>query len=180
METKEFFTIGYIRRVIGLKGDMGIKLDVDDPSRYNGIKNLELQKDGNHSSIVLTQAVVRNGELVIRTAAFTTPEAAKKLVGSTAMLPLSALPEIGEKRFYFHEIPGFKVIDTVHGELGLVKEVMERNVQPVIIIKQGYTEILIPLLPNTILKVDREKKELHVNTPEGLVDIYLAKDDEEE
>lgn len=180
MNHKEYYTIGYIRRVIGLQGEMGIKLDVDDTNRYNGIKKLELEKDGQHSAITLTQAKVRNGELVIRTAGITTPEAAKKLVGSTVVLPIAQLPDIGDKRFYFHEVPGFKVIDTVHGELGLVKEVMERIMQPVLIIKQGFTEILIPLLPDTILKVDREKKELHVKTPEGLVDIYLEKNDEEE
>jgi len=180
MQTKEFYTIGYIRRVIGLKGEMGIKLDVDDPNRYNGIKKLELEKDGQHSVINLVQAKVRNGELVIRTATITTPETAKKLVGSTVVLPLEQLPDIGDKRFYFHEVPGFKVIDNVHGDLGVVKEVMERIMQPVLVIKQGFTEILIPLLPDTILKVDRERKELHVQSPPGLVDIYLEKNDEEE
>lgn len=180
MQTNEFYTIGYIRRVIGLKGEMGIKLDVDDPNRYNGIKKLELEKDGQHSVINLVQAKVRNGELVIRTASITTPEAAKKLVGSTVVLPLAQLPDLGDKRFYFHEVPGFKVIDNVHGELGVMKEVMERIMQPVLVIKQGFTEILIPLLPDTILKVDRVQKELHVQSPPGLVDIYLEKSDEEE
>ena len=180
MQTNEFYTIGYIRRVIGLKGEMGIKLDVDDPNRYNGIKKLELEKDGQHSVINLLQAKVRNGELVIRTATITTPEAAKKLVGSTVVLPLAQLPDLGDKRFYFHEVPGFKVIDNVHGELGVMKEVMERIMQPVLVIKQGFTEILIPLLPDTILKVDRVQKELHVQSPPGLVDIYLEKSDEEE
>ena len=180
MQTNEFYTIGYIRRVIGLKGEMGIKLDVDDPNRYNGIKKLELEKDGQHSVINLVQAKVRNGELVIRTATITTPEAAKKLVGSTVVLPLAQLPDLGDKRFYFHEVPGFKVIDNVHGELGVMKEVMERIMQPVLVIKQGFTEILIPLLPDTILKVDRVQKELHVQSPPGLVDIYLEKSDEEE
>jgi 16S rRNA processing protein RimM len=34
-------------------------------------------------------------------------------------------------------------------------------------------EILIPLVDEVILKVDRKKKELHIRAPEGLIDIYL-------
>ena len=34
-------------------------------------------------------------------------------------------------------------------------------------------EVLIPLLDNTVQKVDRDKKELHVESPAGLIELYL-------
>jgi 16S rRNA processing protein RimM len=180
MDKKDFYTIGYIRRVIGLKGELGIKLDVDNPQRYKGIDSLVLMDDAGIATVKLTQAHLRGEELVIRIEGITEPNGAKKMVGKTVVLPLEALPKVGDKRFYFHEIPGFKVIDEVHGELGVAKEVMDRPVQPVLIIKRGYDEILIPLIEGAVQRVDREKRELHVKTPEGLVDLYLEKNDEEE
>ncbi len=179
MDLKEFYSIGYIRRTIGIKGEMGILLDVDTPSRYNGIDALILIKNGVTSPVELEQAKVRGTELVIKIKGTNNPEDAKKFVSSTVMLPLAALPKLSEKQFYFHEIPGFKVVDEVYGEIGIVKEVMERSVQPVVIIKQGYEEILIPITDHIIQKVDRVAKVLYVKAPEGLIDLYLKKDEEE-
>lgn len=182
---KDFYTIGYVSRVIGLKGELGIKLDVDDPKRYHRLDAIVLAerndpKGQNSVAHELSQAIVRGEELVIIIKGVTDRDVAKKFVGKTAMLPLAALPELGDKQFYFHEIPGYKVIDAEHGELGIAQEIIERSIQPVLVVKKGYTEILVPLTDHAIQKVDREKKELHVVTPEGLIDIYLAPKDEEE
>ncbi len=113
MELNKFFTIGYVRRVIGIKGEMGIKLEVDNPARYKGIDAILLVKDSDANGVELVQAIVRGEELVIKIKGVTTPEDAKRFVGSTAMLPLEALPKLNNKRFYFHEIPGFKVVDSM-------------------------------------------------------------------
>lgn len=180
MNLKEFYTIGYISRVIGLKGELGIKMDVDNPKRYNNIDALVLSDKTTTEMYELARAQVRGDELVIILKGITDRDIAKTYVGKTVLLPLTALPALDEKQFYFHEIAGFKVIDAEHGELGVAKDVMERPPQPVLIIKYGYDEILIPLTKDIIQKVDREKKELHVKAPEGLIDLYLKKDDEEE
>lgn len=180
MNIKDFYSIGYIRRVIGIKGEMGILMDVDSPSRYNGIDALMLVKNGIQNAVEVDQAKVRGEELVIRIKGTTTPEDAKKFVGSTVMLPLAALPKLGEKQFYFHEIPGYKVVDAEFGEIGVVKEVLDRPQQPVVIIKRGFEEILIPVASDIIQKVDRANKMLHIKAPEGLIELYLKKSDEEE
>ena len=40
------------------------------------------------------------------------------------------------------------------------------------VLKDG-KELLIPISDDIIKKVDRKNKEIHVKTPEGLVDLYL-------
>lgn len=180
MNQDDFYTIGYVRRVIGVKGEMGILLDVDSPARYKGLDAMLLVKDGKQDAVELEQAVVRGEELVIRIKGTTTPEDAKKFVGSTCMLPLAALPKLNDKQFYFHEIPGYKVVDAVCGEIGIAKEVMDRPQQPVLIIKHGFEEVLIPIAGDIVQKVDRKEKVLHIHAPEGLIELYLKKPDEEE
>jgi 16S rRNA processing protein RimM len=180
MDLNKFFTIGYIRRVIGVKGEMGIKLEVDNPARYKGIDAMLLVKNGNVEGVELTQAFLRGEELVIKIKGITTPEDAKQFVGSTSMLPIEVLPKLTNKRFYFHEIPGFKVVDEEAGEIGIAHEVMDRPMQPVLSVKKGFTEILIPLADGVVKNVDRENKTLHIAAPAGLIDLYLEKKDEEE
>jgi 16S rRNA processing protein RimM len=40
-------------------------------------------------------------------------------------------------------------------------------------IENGDVEIFIPMIDDFIKKIDRENKQIHVKTPEGLIDLYL-------
>ena len=84
-------------------------------------------------------------------------------------MPLS----LGSKKFYFHEIVGFKVVDTAKGELGPITEVLEYPTQAILQVMKGKKEILIPILDQVIQSVDRNKKILTITAPEGLIDMYL-------
>jgi 16S rRNA processing protein RimM len=41
-----------------------------------------------------------------------------------------------------------------------------------------YTEILVPLNNDILKEVNRENKSLKIKAPEGLIEIYLNNDDE--
>jgi 16S rRNA processing protein RimM len=89
-------------------------------------------------------------------------------------LPLSSLPKLEGNKFYYHEIEGFKVEDTRLGNIGIIQRVNDSNAQPLFEILNGSTEILVPLIDDFIVKIDRENKIIYLNTPEGLVDLYLG------
>jgi 16S rRNA processing protein RimM len=40
-------------------------------------------------------------------------------------------------------------------------------------IENGDVEIFIPMIDDFIKKIDRDNKQIHVETPEGLIDLYL-------
>ena len=98
------------------------------------------------------------------------------------MLPLEVLPDLGDKRFYFHEIKGFEVFDEQFGLVGIASDVFDRPMQPVLRVMRDKTEILLPLPQGAVQKVDRAKKQLHLRVPEGLIELYLQpnRSDEEE
>lgn len=173
MNKNDFFSIGFIRRVIGLKGEMGIQLDVDNPKRYHGIDAVFVSAEPEYIPLFLEQGEVRGNELVIRAEGINGPAEAKAMVGKTVFLPLNALPPLDEKRFYFHEIGGFEVIDELYGPVGTAQEVLDRAMQPVLRVLNGRTEVLLPVAGETIVRVDREKKQLLVRMPEGLIDLYM-------
>ncbi len=74
----------------------------------------------------------------------------------------------------------YYLVDEEAGEIGVAHEVMDRLMQPVLIVKKGLTEILIPLAEGVVKNVDRANKVLHIAAPAGLIDLYLAKNEEEE
>ena len=102
-----------------------------------------------------------------------TEEEADFIMKSGIYLPLDLLPKLEGNQFYFHEIIGFKVIDILHGDVGELVYINDKGAQPMFEIEKGEVEIFIPMIDDFIKKIDRENKEVHVETPEGLIDLYL-------
>ena len=92
---------------------------------------------------------------------------------SECYLPLTFLPELEDNKFYFHEIIGFKVEDNNFGHVGVIKGVNDSTSQSLFEIDRDGIEILIPMNDEFISKVDKVNKIIFVDTPEGLIDLYL-------
>lgn len=69
---------------------------------------------------------------------------------------------------------GFIAQDKEHGVLGTVDEIIEMPHQLLARVTYKEKEMLLPLNEQTMLKVDRKGKILHLELPDGLLDIYLG------
>jgi 16S rRNA processing protein RimM len=45
-------------------------------------------------------------------------------------------------------------------------------------IRSGRNEVMIPITEDAVIKVDRSNRKLFVRSPEGLIELYLAKDED--
>lgn len=59
---------------------------------------------------------------------------------------------LDDKTFYNHEIVGYEVIDERYGTVGIAEEVLERLMQPVLKIKKGKVEVMLPITNDAIKK----------------------------
>ncbi len=57
-------------------------------------------------------------------------------------------------------------------QLGEVIEVIEQPMQLLCKIMYKEVEALIPIHEESLVKIDKKKKQVHVALPEGLLDIY--------
>jgi 16S rRNA processing protein RimM len=62
--------------------------------------------------------------------------------------------------------------DITYGHIGIIKAINDTTAQALFEVEKDGKEILIPVNDEFIVKVDR-KKTIIVNTPEGLIDLYL-------
>jgi 16S rRNA processing protein RimM len=100
-------------------------------------------------------------------------EEAEPLRGSQLYLPLAELPALEDDQFYFHDVIGFTVVDENLGELGTVENFYELPQQDMLAMRYQGQEVLIPVVDELVSHADHEKKQVHVNLPEGLLDVYL-------
>ena len=174
MTKDDCFYLGRVAKTHGIKGEITIKLDVDDPSAYHYMKYFLLEINKVLTPFFVEKIVNSGDKFFVTIQDIRTVEAASALTGKEVYLPLEMLPKLSGKQFYYHEIKGFTLIDAEKGELGPIAEVIEYSTQAIIqVIKDG-KEILIPILDQVIQKVDRKAKKLYVKAPEGLIDMYLG------
>ncbi len=88
-------------------------------------------------------------------------------------LPLQLLPKLTGNKFYYHEVIGFSIHDTEKGRIGIITSINDRSAQPLFVIDADGKEVLIPMIDEFIQKVDRTKKEIILQIPQGLIDLYL-------
>ncbi len=100
-------------------------------------------------------------------------EAASSLTNKNLYLPLASLPILKGNKFYFHEVIDFLLIDEIFGEIGKIKDILEYPNQALFQTFYKEKEVLIPINDQFINKVDRNKKEIHLTLPKGLLEIYI-------
>ncbi|MEX2336034.1 MAG: ribosome maturation factor RimM [Fulvivirga sp.] len=173
MTIDECFQLGYVIRKHGLSGAVNIMLDVDAPQKYRGLESVFVEINDKLVPFFVVSMSLRGNKATVRFEDVTTAEQAEELNGLKLYLPLSALPPLEEGQFYFHQIIKYAVIDAEAGEIGVVKDVYVSSNQDLLAVDKAGKEILIPINDEIIAGVDHAKKLLHVNLPEGLLDIYL-------
>ena len=81
-----------------------------------------------------------------------------------------------EKNSWLQDVPinfDFKIVDTNFGFIGIIKGVNDSTAQALFEIDREGTEILIPMNDQFIVEVNRKTKTITVETPPGLIDLYL-------
>lgn len=173
--------MGYISKVHGIKGELVFFLDVDDASLYPLLEEVYIEHNG---QLVLQSLkeykLIPKSRAIVKLENVSTIELAQPFLKKNLFLPLDFLPKLTGKQFYFHEVVGFETIDTTRGKIGKVTNVLETAAGILLEIKQGGKEILIPVNDHIIEKVDRKKKIIHVNCPDGLIDLYLSEQPNDE
>ena len=172
MEVKDCFYLGRVTKPWGTKGQMALYIDVDSPEDYAEMDSAFVEMKGRLVPYFFHIDQL-NGNRAIVTFEELTPEQTQSLVGHDLYLPLDLLPKLEGNKFYFHEVVGFRVVDSVYGDIGVLQQVIEYPAQPLFQIDKNGTEILVPVIDPVIDKVDRKLKTIFITAPNGLIELYL-------
>jgi 16S rRNA processing protein RimM len=180
MDIDSCYQLGYVIKPHGLKGDVSIYIDADEPQVYRNLESVLIQQDNQLVPFFISKIKVSGQKAILSLEESNDIESALLLKGSALYLPLSALPKLADDQFYFHEIIGFTVEDENLGEIGPVTTVYDAGPQDLLAIEHKGKEVLLPINDETVKQVDKNKKQIFVNIPDGLLDIYLSDQNRED
>lgn len=168
----EYFKIGKIAATFGVQGQIVLQHNLGKKTSLKELEAIFIEETGNSFlPYFITSTKIKNDkEVFISLEGIESKEEARLLVKKEVWLN-----EAGFKKFAAASAPisflGFMVID--HGvKLGEVLEVIEQPHQVLCRIMVGQKEVLVPLHEDSLEKIDKKNRQLYVNLPDGLLDIY--------
>ena len=174
MNENNYYYLGKVTRKFSFKGELIVFLDTDTPSHYYGLKKVFLKFDNSYIPYFISKiSKYKNNSVRVKFEDVKNESEAMKLINYEIFLPMEELPKLEGKKFYYHEVIGFKVIDINHGEIGEITHINDQTPQHLFVVKSSGKEILIPINDDFILDLDRINKIVNLKIPEGLLKIYM-------
>ena len=99
MRPDEFFYLGKVTKVVGLKGELSVYLDTDEPEKYYSMESVFLAQQEELVPFFVSSLKVRNRQQVVVQFQDVDAGTAPSLVDAELYLPLSMLPPLTGNRF---------------------------------------------------------------------------------
>ncbi len=174
MRKEDCFYLGKIAKKFSFKGEVLIYLDTDEPELYENMESVFVEFNKNLVPFFIENSSLhKNDFLRVQFEDVDTEEEADSILNCDVYLPLSMLPKLEGNKFYFHEVIGFEIEDKRLGVFGKIVSINDTSAQPLFEVLNGEVEMLIPMIDQFLVKIDRENKKVVMDLPEGLVEMYL-------
>ncbi len=173
MTTADCFRLGTVTKTRGLKGELQVFIDFDEPEKLK-FKSLFLEIGGKLVPyfITLFKLPMKN-VAYLQLEDIDTIEKAALLVKKDVFLPNKIKPKKKKSEFGLKDLLHFIAVDEHEGELGEIIEIQEYPQQFIATVPYKNCEILFPLNETIIKNIDVVKGVVLVDLPEGLLDVYL-------
>lgn len=169
---EEYRNIGKIVAVFGLQGEVVLEHQLGKKTLLKGLKAifLEEKRDEMLPWFVEGTRMKSETEVYVKLEGLDTKEAARRVVQKEVWFS-----EEDFERFAGRSAPismvGFRLFDG-SSDLGEILEVIEQPHQVLCRIDLSGKEALIPVHEQTLRRIDAKKREVYVELPEGLLDVY--------
>jgi 16S rRNA processing protein RimM len=166
--------IGKIAATHGLNGAMILTHIVGNSKwlKKEHVLHVEMQK-GSYIPYFITQCKAANDkEYIVNVEDIEMVESAKKLVSRQVYVDEAIL------KGYEKQSPllwiGFRIIDKQSGDLGPIDDILQTGNQWLAKLNYKNTEVLLPLIEQTIDSLDIKSKTINMTLPDGLLEVYLG------
>ncbi|MDP4264397.1 MAG: ribosome maturation factor RimM [Bacteroidota bacterium] len=170
----EYFKIGKFVAIYGLKGELLLKHSLGKKTSLKNVQAVftEEKKDSFLPWFIESSRIKNEEEIYLKLEGIDTREAAVKLSQKEAWLAEPDFKKLAAKTSPLNLL-GYTIIQDAE-PLGEILEVIEQPHQLLCRIEINSKEVLIPLHEQSLQKIDHKKKQVLVELPEGLLDIYLG------
>lgn len=174
MRKEDCYLLGKITRRHGLAGNVILKLDTDQPELYNKLESIFVEINGLLVPFFIAKSAWSKNDALNIAFKNSSEALVDQSLGKDVYLPLSTLPKLTGKQFYYHEIVGYNIHDENDNDCGVIRSVNDQTAQVYFITNLDGKEVVIPIIKDWIIEVNRDERFIKMQLPEGLIDVFLV------
>jgi 16S rRNA processing protein RimM len=166
----DLLEVGVIIGTHGLRGDLKIRPLPTGGVALSGARTVYLRDSEGHLTrheAVRTSRHQQN--FLMRLSGLENIAVVQQLVGSSIWMIRAELPEPEHDHYYWSDLEGLEVVDQQLGVLGRICGMFTTPAHDILEVDGPTGEVLIPAITPFLIRIDRDRAQLHVNLPEGLV-----------
>jgi len=170
-EKKYFTPVGFISKPHGFNGELIVAVEYGQAEDYADASFLFIELEGRPVPFFVEESEARDSTMIVKVEGVNTEAEARKLSGKKIFIESGDDPEVHVVDW--STLIGYIAFDETKGQLGPIESIEEFPGQLIAKCSMHGKEILIPLAEDFITGIDEKKKEIHLDLPEGLLDVYL-------
>jgi len=175
-DKEDYYFIGILTKTHGISGELILKSDNLQFEDIYKMDSVFIEFDGILVPFFISGVSPRgSSSAAIKFDDINSEDQASEFVNCKVYSVEVASGEKNEIKYTASSLTGYQVIDVKLGILGIISEYLDFANNPLFKIRKSKKEILLPVNEEFILEIDRIKKTITVQTPEGLIDIYREK-----
>jgi len=161
-----------VRKTQGRHGEVAVELHSDVPDRFRvGLRLFALAQDDSRRELQIEELWPHKGDLVLKFAGVDSISDAEALVGCELQVPRSERAQLESGWNYVSDLIGCVVFDADR-EIGKIEDVQFGTGEaPLLIVGIGNQRQEIPYAEAYLKSVDLEHKQIHMQLPEGMLEL---------
>ena len=171
----DFISVGHTQKSHGIKGEIKLKVDPDFIADVLAAEIIFIKHQG-ATLPFFSENIRGQGKFIIaKFEDVDSPEKADTISSSEIFLREEDIQVADEEEvedsLVFGFLAGYELRDAELGTISIIKEVIPYPHQEMAAIVYKNKEILIPLNEHLIQSLDQENQVVHMNLPDGLLDL---------
>ncbi|MBC8447269.1 MAG: 16S rRNA processing protein RimM [Chloroflexi bacterium] len=163
-----YLAIGRIVGAFGVHGEVKVEVHTDYPERFHQMARVYLGEGDNLQPVALQEVRPHQGRFLLRLEGCPDRTAAEGLRGQWLYIPIEEAMPLDEDEYYEYEVLGLRVETVTEEFLGHIQEVIFTGANEVFVVQGDRGELLIPVLEDVVLEIDRAGERVLVALPPGL------------
>ena len=162
--------IGQIVNTFGIKGMVKVKPFTDDIRRFDELKTVYVEKNGNQTEYEIEEVKYHKDMVLIKFKGIDKVEQAEMLRNTYLTVPRDSVEKLEEGRYYIVDLLGLEVYTDEQVLLGTLEDIFNTGSNDIYVVKdkQG-KQILLPAIQDVIKQIDIENKKIIVHLLPGLI-----------
>lgn len=164
-----YFVIGDIVNTQGIKGEMRVVPQTDDPSRFELLDYVLIERKGKMEKFNIEGVRYHKQFVLLKLEGVDDMTAAERFKGAVVKIPEELALPLEEGQYYIRDLYDLEVFTDEGERLGIITDILFTGANDVYVVTPDKgKDILIPAIEQCILKVDLENKTMTVKLLEGL------------